>query len=137
MKIAGLNFTKINAEKMSFEEIKDIKIDTNIDILDVKSAKTDIFKTKDEFLIINFIFIVDYIPKYAKVELEGQLIVTVDSKQTKEILKQWKDKKLPEEFRFPIFNFILRKSNLKALYIEENLNLPPHVPLPSLKKQEQ
>jgi len=35
-----------------------------------------------------------------------------------------------------LFNIILKKSTLKALQIEEELNIPLHMQLPSLKKQE-
>jgi hypothetical protein len=63
----------------------------------------------------------------------GNLIISIESKESKEVLKQWKDKKLPEEFRLNIFNVILKKVSLKALQFEEELNLPPHIPLPSFK----
>ena len=43
------------------------------------------------------------------------------------------EKKIPEKFKEIIFNSIFRKCNLKALQFEEELNLPPHLPLPSFK----
>ena len=44
-----------------------------------------------------------------------------------------KDKKMPENFRMTLFNLILRKSSLKALQLEEEMNLPTHIQLPTLK----
>jgi len=78
---------------------------------------------------------VDYSPGFAKGELEGKILIAVDPKIAKEILKQWKKKKMPEDFRLLLFNVILKKSSLKALYLEEELNLPLHMPMPSFKKE--
>ena len=51
--------------------------------------------------------------------------------------KGWKDKEIPEEFRIAIFNIILRKASVRALQLEEELNLPYHMPFPSIKSQEE
>jgi len=53
----------------------------------------------------------------------------------KEVLKGWKDKETTDDFRIFLFNIILRKSNIKALQLEDELALPPHIPLPSLNKE--
>ena len=45
----------------------------------------------------------------------------------------WKDKKMPDDFRNTLFNLILRKASLKALQLEEEMNLPIHMQLPTLK----
>ena len=60
--------------------------------------------------------------------------MSVDPRIAREVLKGWKDKENLEEFRMFMFNVILRKSNIKALELEDELNLPPHIPLPSLNK---
>jgi len=90
---------------------------------------------KEEVLAVKFNFGLDYEPEMAKIDLEGNLILSLDSKRAKDVLKQWKDKKMPEEFRLPLFNLILRKCSLKALQLEEEMNLPIHFQLPSLKVQ--
>ena len=44
-----------------------------------------------------------------------------------------------KELRMNLFNLILRKSNIKALELEDEMNLPLHIPFPPLrmdKKQE-
>ncbi|GAG20549.1 unnamed protein product, partial [marine sediment metagenome] len=58
-------------------------------------------------------------------------------KIAKDILKEWNDKKMSEDFRITLFNIILRKSNLKAIQLEDEMNLPIHIQLPSLKKEDQ
>ncbi len=135
MKLLGFNFTKIQVEKFK-ERVDGLKIGTRIDVSDISEAKTTILKTKDEILAIKFTYGLDYEPSMAKLDLEGNLIISLESKKARDILKEWKDKKIPEEFKINIFNIILRKSSLKALQLEEEMNLPIHMQLPSLKANE-
>jgi len=134
MKLVGFNFNKISIEKFS-DDLKDIRINTNINISEINSVKPGILKTKEELVVANFTFTVDYSPKIAKIELAGKVIISLDPKTSKEVLKQWKNKKIPENFKVGLFNVILKKSNIKSLQLEEEMNLPLHVPLPSLKKE--
>ena len=55
--------------------------------------------------------------------------------EIKEVLEDWKKKKLSDSFQEILFNIILRKANIKALELEEELNLPFHINLPSIKKK--
>ena len=135
MKIIGFSFNKINVEKFK-DKFDGLKIDTNIDIPEIKEIKSGPLKLKEDLLGIDFSFVVDYQPDIAKITLNGKIIVAVDSKVVKEVLKQWKNKKMPEDFRLRLFNIILRKSSIKAIQLEDEMNLPPHIPMPSLKKQE-
>ncbi len=136
MRIVGFNFTKISVEELKKDyKTGELKIKTSIDISEIKEIKSDFLKTKDQVLDIDFSFTVDYNPEVAKVDLKGRLFLAVESKQAKEILKQWKKKKIADEFRRLLFNIILKKSTLKALSLEEELNLPLHMPLPSFKRK--
>lgn len=136
MKLVGFNFDKISVEKMS-SQFENLKISTKIDISDISSVKSDFFKTKEELLGIKFSFGLDYEPNIAKIELIGTILLSLDSKIAKEALKQWKDKKISEEFKLPVFNIILRKATLRALRLEEEMNLPLHIQLPSLRKDQE
>lgn len=131
----GFNFTKINVEKFS-DKAEDLKLTTNINIEDLKEVKTASFKIKEDIIAVKFMYSINYEPQYAKIEMVGNVVFGVEPKQAREILKQWKDKKTPEEFRMLLFNTILRKTNIKALQLEEEMNLPLHMPMPSLKPQE-
>ena len=42
--------------------------------------------------------------------------------------------KIPEEYKLTIFNIIMKKSNLKAIQLEDEMNLPLHISLPSIKE---
>lgn len=132
MRVIGFNFTKINAEKFS-ENAQSIKINTGIDISEIKEVKSNFFKTKEEMVAVSFKYTISYEPGFAKLVFEGKALLGVEPKKAKEILKMWKQEKVPEDFRLPVFNVILKKTSLKALQVEDELNLPPHFPLPSIK----
>lgn len=135
MKIIGFNFSKINAEKTS-NEIKDLKITTNIDISEIKETDSNFLQTKEDLIEIKFKYDVIYKQNIAKIEFMGTIFMAMESKTKKEILNQWKDKKMSEELKLFLFNVILRKSNIKALQLEDEINLPLHISLPSLKKKQ-
>tara|TARA_Y100000310_G_scaffold152277_2_gene151784 strand:- start:554 stop:955 length:402 start_codon:yes stop_codon:yes gene_type:complete len=133
MKIIGFNFNKLNVEKTS-DKFEDLKINTNINLVNVKQIKSEIFQPKEEIIEVEFSYVIDYSPNIANISLSGTVLVMADAKTTKEFMKQWKKKKLPEEHRILIFNVILKKSNLKAMQLEDEINLPLHIPLPSVKE---
>jgi len=135
MRIIGFNFNKINIEKFS-DKIENLKINTDINISEINEIKLDFFKTKEQFIGVKFIYKISYKPDISKIELAGNIVFGIEPQIAKDILKQWQNKKISEEFRITLFNVILRKSNLKALQLEDEMNLPPHISLPSLKKQE-
>lgn len=135
MKIIGFNFNKINIEKF-IDKVENIKINTKIDVSEITMINSDFLKTKEEIIGIIFNYEINYDPNFAKISFAGNILFSIKSKKAKEILKLWKDKKIPEDFKITLFNTILRKSNIKALQLEDEMNLPLHISLPSLKKQE-
>ncbi len=136
MKIVGFNFTKISVEKNK-ESLEDLKINTNIDISEIKEVKADFFKSQEELLSFKFEFKLDYDPDMAKIELKGVIVLALEPKLSKDLLKQWKDKQIPPDFKLNLLNLILRKSTLKCLQLEEEMNLPLHMRLPSLTMKEE
>jgi len=134
MRLVGFNFTKISVEKFN-DSVQDLKFNTKIDISSIEPLKSDLIKVKDEPLKIDFVYSVLYEPELAKIELAGTMVLSVESRIARDILKGWKDKEMSDEFRIFMFNIILRKANIKALELEDELNLPPHIPLPSLNKE--
>jgi hypothetical protein len=135
MKVVNFNFTKISIERLKDKIDNNLKFNTKLDLSSIDSLKSDILKIKDELIKIDFVYTVLYEPDFAKLELAGSLILSVDPKMAKEILKNWKDKQTSEEFRVVIFNVILKKSNIKAIQLEDEMGLPTHIPLPSFKPQ--
>ena len=133
MKVIGFNFTKLSAERLK-ETVEDIKINTELDFPEIKETKSPFLKIKEELLEAKFEYKVNYEPGLAKVVIQGKVLFSVDEKTAKEVLKQWKKKNLPEDFRILLVNVVMRKSALKALTLCDELNLPVHVPLPTLRK---
>lgn len=132
MRLAGFNFIKINGERIG-NKVENLKIDTKIDVREILEIKSEILKTKEEIISIKFYCGFEFNPKFAKLDFEGNILLALESKKSKEILKDWKDKKVNEGFREFLFNLILQKCNIKALQLEEDLNLPTHFRLPKIK----
>lgn len=132
MRIVGFNFTKISAEKFETATKVKPKITMGIDISSLDKQKIsainqDVFKA-------NFNFSIKY-EKLANFDIKGTVYFTTDPKMVKEIQKKWKDKKIPDSIRIPLFNFILTKCNLRVLSFEEEFNLPTHIPFPKIEQQ--
>jgi len=134
MKIIGFNLTKISIERKEKPE-KELKVTQNINIVDITKEKLTI--SKDEPLNTSFKLDIDYGGDFAKLEFKGNVILLPEKEETKKILKSWKDKKLSEEFRNPLFNFIMTKCTIKALGLEDELSLPPHIQMPRLAQNQE
>lgn len=130
MPIVGFNFEKVSVEKKKLIEGK-VKIKSNVSITDVKEEKLPTGKTKMDGLKFNFTFDIDYTPDIGSINLKGHIFFMDDPKLLKDIIKQYKkDKKLSPEVTAQIVNAILLKSTTKALGLAQEVNLPPHIPLP-------
>ncbi len=131
IKLLGFNFTSINAEKNPNFEGK-LEIKQNINIADVEKYKTT--STKKEALKVDFVYDVVY-TDLGNISLKGTMFLSLDAKTQKEVLKGWKDKKIPEKINLAFLNIIIHKSTIKALALEDDLGLPPHIQLPRIKSQ--
>ena len=129
MKIIGFNLSKILAEKKEKVEGK-IQINQNINIKEVTKDKIPI--SQNEILSVRFVFTVDYSEDFAKLEFEGNVLLLPEKEELKVFLKSWKDKKIPDDFKTPLFNFIMSRCNIKALNLEEELSLPHHISMPRI-----
>ena len=134
MKIIGFNLTKILVEKKETQEGK-IQISQNIDIKDL--IKDKILISNEEILNLKFHFVIDYSNNLGNIEFDGFLVILPEKNELKEFLKSWKDRKIPDELRVPLFNFIMSKCNIKALTLEDEIGLPFHIPMPRVNPQEE
>lgn len=136
MKLIGFSFNKINIEKKS-EIKKELKINTNINVNKITEVNADFFNSNEKLLGIEFNYLIDYSPNIAKLFFEGNILISANQKESKEILNDWKKKKMADNFRNIIFNIVFKKCNVKALYFEDEINLPLHLPMPVLKNQKE
>lgn len=132
MRLMGFNFNKINVEKFSSQQ-KDIKLNNSINIDSIEKADQKFIKLKEDLFNISFTYSIFYEPNIAKLEFKGNMLLAIEPKLSKDLLKQWSNKQIPEDIQTVLFNIILRKSTIRALQFEEDMNLPHHIPLPSVK----
>ena len=132
IKMLGFNIQKINAHKNPEFKGK-LEMNSNINISSIEDYKLD--SSKQGSLKIGFSFIVDY-KNLGKIEIHGSLFLSMDSKITKEALNSWKNKKLNKELHILFINIIMQKASFKALQLEEELGLPPHIQIPRLQPAE-
>lgn len=135
MKIIGFSFTKISAEKMQ----RVVKASLNTDIVFTNVEREDMELLKDsEALKISFKYSLTYDGaekkpvRQGEVIFEGYTIVAVDKEEMKNILKAWKNKHFPDALKVPLFNLILKKCTPKAVYLQDEISLPFHIPMPRI-----
>ena len=140
MKVIGFSIEEITAKKI--KEFKRYSINTDITFTNVDKAKLDVLKD-NEALKLNFKFAVNYKDAENKseevkseVSILGSILLMVDKELSKEFLKLLKNKELPKEKMINLYNFILKKCSVKALQLEEDLNLQPHIPFPQVKNNQ-
>ncbi len=140
MQIIGFNFKKILALKSP--DFKRSSINTNIEFKDVNKEKLELFK-EEEALKVSFIFTVEYKDaedketKHGEISYEGDILLSTNKEESKEILKSWKKKQLPDNIRLLLINFIIKRCSIRALSLEEDLGLPVHIPFPQVQKPQQ
>ena len=150
MQVIGFNFTKISASRN--KEIKHPSISTNIEFLELEKEKIDLLKEQDS-LRLDFMFSIlyqngelrekakdkdkDKVPSMAEVKFEGNIILLSSEEESKELLKGWKKKDIDNNLRLSLFNLILKKCSARALALQEELNIPSHIPIPQVSPQAQ
>ena len=130
--IINFRLDKIHIERKN-QPKGNIEAKNNLKVIDIDHESLSAL-TKQKALNFKFLFSVVYEPDIAKAEIGGNVTYMADEKQIKEIVEKWKkEKKIKPEIAAPIFNYILAKCNVKALGLEEDLELPFHIPIPRLK----
>ncbi len=137
MKVIGFNIEEITGKKT--QEFKRYNINTNITFNNVEKSRLDVLK-EGEVLKLSFKFNVDYKDADSKSEdlksevaILGSILLMVDKELSKEFLKSWKNKEIPKDKMVTLYNFILKKCSVRALQLEEDLNLQPHIPFPQVR----
>jgi len=145
MQVIGFNFKKMSAEKR--ENITRSNISTNIKFLEVVKEQINLLKDT-EGIKISFQYDLTYDSpnkedkegkkeqkeedKKGQVLFEGDIMMSLDKQEAKEILKAWKKQKLPSAFQVPLYNLILKKCTPKAVHLQDEIGLPSHIPMPRL-----
>ena len=126
MKIVGFSFEKIAGEKFKEPEKGTLNVNSNFNV--IKIQKEEISSKEDNIHSIKFEYATTY-PEIAKIEFVGKVFVSVDKKLAKEIEKEGAmaiDNKMKEA----LLNFVIYKTHIESLKLEENLTLPFHSNIP-------
>ncbi|MAG52877.1 MAG: hypothetical protein CMH62_02845 [Nanoarchaeota archaeon] len=131
MPIVGFNFDKTTAEKKANVK-KGMQASHSILIKSVLPEKINLGKEQTSSgLKFTFEYNVKYEPKIGEVNVTGHILFLEEEKRIKEILTNWtKNKKIESELTTQIINTAIVKSTIKALSLSQDLNLPPHLPIP-------
>lgn len=133
MPVVGLNFNKIVVEKLAPVKGK-VTVNNNISVKDVEKADVSLGSAKQAALKFHFEFVANYEPKIATLNLDGTLTFFEKPEKVDEAVKQWKkEKKVPKEIMSSVINTILSRSNIEAMVLSREVNLPPPIPLPKVQ----
>ncbi|MBX4196500.1 hypothetical protein KW805_02850 [Candidatus Pacearchaeota archaeon] len=140
MQIIGFNFTKIVATKEGSFSAASLKTNPtiNVEFTSIEKDKLDLLKD-NEIVRVSFKFSVAYGESRdkpdAEILMEGFIVLSLDKNQSKDILKNWKKKMVAPPLQMNLSNIVLKRCTIKALVLEEELNLPTHIRLPQLRMQ--
>ncbi|MGV8142456.1 MAG: hypothetical protein ACP5NS_02355 [Candidatus Pacearchaeota archaeon] len=141
MKIIGFTIEEIHGKKSV--DIPRASINTDVVFTDVDKAKFDVLKDSD-CLRASFKFSIIYTDPNNKaaeskneLKFVGSLLLSVSKDDAKEFLKTWKNKELPKDKTIPLYNYILKRCSVRALQLEEELGLQPHIPFPQVRPNQQ
>ena len=133
MPIVGFHLEKTLAERTKKLQ-KGMKATHNITIVSVQNEDIEMGQTtKKPGLKFTFEYNVDYQPKIGQVLIEGSVLYLDDEKVIKRVMDSWKkSKNLDQGIAAQILNTAIVRCTIKALSMAQEVNLPPHMPLPTV-----
>ena len=132
MAIIGLSFNVMEAKRDKEQKIKaEIKVNSVPRINDIREVTISTLGGK-KVLSMDFEFVTTYDPRVGEIKIGGDLLYLTED--NKALLKQWeKEKKIPEKPSLEILNYLFRRCLIKVSNIAEDLQLPPPLPMPTVK----
>ena len=131
MPVISVVFDDVEAHKEKFEPVG--KVENNVRIKDIREEKID----KEKYVDFMFEFTSYYYSKsgdkIAGITIGGKAIFKDKEKTMKDIVKKWeKDKKVEKGVMTDVTNVILMRSQIEAIVIAKEVNLPSPIPLPRI-----
>ena len=91
-------------------------------------------KNTEQVLKFIFEFSLDYEPEIGKLQILGHILYLDDEKKIKDTLKAWKkNKEIDQNLMQQILNAALYRCSIRALSLSQEVNLPPHIAIPTLQ----
>ena len=136
MPIVGFNFDMIHGEKKGTVQ-KGMRASHNIVIESIEKEELNLGKdSKKNGLKFKFEYDVKYEPGVGAILIKGHILFLEEEKKIKEILDGWnKNKKIEPELTAQLINTAIVRSSIKALSLSQEINLPPHLPIPTIIKK--
>lgn len=132
MPIIGFNFDKITVEKMN-PIMGRVQVKNNMAIKNVEQQELLLGKKKENVLKFSFEFSSMYEPKIGLIDLKGHILFMEEANELKKIIEGWKKKKfIPQDLMTFLLNTVLVRCNIKTLVLANEVNLPPHIKLPTI-----
>lgn len=127
MPILNYRLTKFSGERED-NEASDIEVKANSTIISLKKEKDDRI---GEYVVVNFMYEVEYQPDLGNIKLEGSLWYR--HPKLKDMVKEEKNKiELSGEAVTEISTAIIQKSLLESIELSKKLQLPPPMKLPKV-----
>jgi hypothetical protein len=132
MAIVGLSLNSVEARRdREQKSSSEIKVNSVPRINNIKEVSIPSLGSK-KVLSMDFEFVTSYDPKVGEIKIGGDILYLTDD--NKALLKQWeKEKKIPEKPSLEILNYLFRRCLIKVSMIAEDLQLPPPLPMPTVK----
>lgn len=137
MSIVGFNFTKMNVEKKDVKRTGKVEVANNVLINNIEQSK--FINSPDQIgLKYDFVYESKYDPEFGHIKLVGNLVSLEKKDEGEKLLHIWeKEKKMSKELMDTdvmrkILNTILAKTNVQALILSKDVNLPSPIPLPKV-----
>ncbi|MBS3117503.1 hypothetical protein J4430_01325 [Candidatus Woesearchaeota archaeon] len=137
MPIVGFQFDKVSAEKKSKVKSK-LEVKNSINIKGIEFESVALTRSKDSLLRFNFSFHTEFSQGLGDVVLEGHLLYYDEEKKLKDLKRSWDNKEaMDPKLMARILNHILIRCNIKTLVLCEEVNLPPHLQIPTISPTKQ
>ncbi|MBR9702805.1 hypothetical protein GOV10_02100 [Candidatus Woesearchaeota archaeon] len=130
MAIIGFNFTKIGAQRYVSTTQK-VQVTNNVSVTNITESKMG-GDTERKTVRLSFRFDTIYEPKTARMQMEGDVLLLLATKEADSLVKGWKDKKVPTTSMLGAMNHVLERCNVQAIILARDLGLPSPVPMPKV-----
>lgn len=133
MPVIGFAFNAMEGKREKVQPSGEIKVNSTPKVTDVKEITLPNFKEKA--LAISWEFATTYEPNIGTLKITGELLYL--AKGNKPVLAEWRKRKaLPDQESVEVLNHLFRRCLLKASNIAEDLQLPPPLNFPIVKKKD-
>ena len=124
MRAIWFKLTKVYGERFKDPEKESVNLNSDFNLGDFTADES--FNRKSPVFEFNFTYTLDF-EGFAQIQFKGSVYIEVDDKK---IVKELENKKVDNELKKLILDYVLSKTHVDSLNLEEKLGLPFHVSAP-------